>query len=429
MKKSKYQVFIETDKDLYLYFNSANGVFLLLNNEKHNIYQNSSIEDISTEYPHLYNMLFTNGFIIKDDYDEDSIIEYKKLLIKADRSLYHVVINTTLDCNLKCWYCYETRVHHSNLRSEVIEAIKNNIVVHFQKQPYRTLKLSFFGGEPFLNFNAIKEILIFAKTFCEGKDINLIADFTTNSTVIRPTQIDFLKNFNCYFQITLDGDREKHNIIKSKSGEDYYEKTIKCIHSLSSEIQNSKIWIRINYDEETLKRIDNILEDISDLDKNRNFLILRKVWQKEANTIDSVTLIQALDQIMKHGFFVDCYALSRHNICFAERLNQVLVNYDGKIFKCSTISDFDDNNALGRMDLSTGEVLWDVDKICHITKSLKQHKCDKCGLYASCFGPCNKNLIKGQERTCILEEMNLSMRDYLMYNFKLHIQGKYDNKV
>lgn len=227
MKKSKYQVFIETDKDLYLYFNSANGVFLLLNNEKHNIYQNSSIEDISTEYPHLYNMLFTNGFIIKDDYDEDSIIEYKKLLIKADRSLYHVVINTTLDCNLKCWYCYETRVHHSNLRSEVIEAIKNNIVVHFQKQPYRTLKLSFFGGEPFLNFNAIKEILIFAKTFCEGKDINLIADFTTNSTVIRPTQIDFLKNFNCYFQITLDGDREKHNLIKSKSGEDYYNSSLK----------------------------------------------------------------------------------------------------------------------------------------------------------------------------------------------------------
>lgn len=36
-------------------------------------------------------------------------------------------------------------------------------------------------------------------------------------------------------------------------------------------------------------------------------------------------------------------------------------------------------------------------------------------------GPCNKNILKSPDRTCIIDEMNLSMRDYLMYNFKLNL--------
>lgn len=31
------------------------------------------------------------------------------------------------------------------------------------------------------------------------------------------------------------------------------------------------------------------------------------------------------------------------------------------------------------------------------------------------------NILKSPDRTCIIDEMNLSMRDYLMYNFKLNL--------
>lgn len=44
--------------------------------------------------------------------------------MQFDASMYQVMVNTTLDCNLNCWYCYENRIAGSFLKSEVIEAIK-----------------------------------------------------------------------------------------------------------------------------------------------------------------------------------------------------------------------------------------------------------------------------------------------------------------
>lgn len=69
--------------------------------------------------------------------------------MQFDASMYQVMVNTTLDCNLNCWYCYENRIAGSFLKSEVIEAIKKNIEQEYIKTSYRILKLSFFGGEPF----------------------------------------------------------------------------------------------------------------------------------------------------------------------------------------------------------------------------------------------------------------------------------------
>lgn len=48
-------------------------------------------------------------------------------MVNSDR-LYNVVVNTTLDCNLSCWYCYENRIVGSKLSSGVIEAIKRTYI-------------------------------------------------------------------------------------------------------------------------------------------------------------------------------------------------------------------------------------------------------------------------------------------------------------
>ena len=50
MKRNKYQTFIEVDKGIFLYFNSFSSKYLLLDEKKHNIYQNSSLEYIKQNY-------------------------------------------------------------------------------------------------------------------------------------------------------------------------------------------------------------------------------------------------------------------------------------------------------------------------------------------------------------------------------------------
>lgn len=421
MKKSKYQLYTKIGENLFLYFNSFSSRYLLLDETKHGLYQSLSVVDIEKEYPALYSTLLQNQFIIPDDFDEQAIVEYKKLSVKMDTTMYHVVVNVTLDCNLKCWYCYETKLHNSNLRENVIEAIKLNIASRHRQVRFKTLKISFFGGEPFLNFKGIKEILDYAKEFCEKNDVILLADFTTNATVIKQEYIDYLKDYTCFFQITLDGNKDKHNEVKHLKGIDTFRCTLNNIYRISRTIPKSYIWVRINYDGKTLERIDDIIHEINDLDRKRTFLILRRIWQTDSDVITYEQLTTAIQRILDHKFFVDCYALSRNSVCFAERMNQVLINFDGKIFKCSTLSSFDDKHAMGKLDLLNGEISWEMNKIAHIPRTMTNSRCSDCSLFPSCLGPCNKNLLKSPDRSCILDEMNLSMQEFLMYNFKLNL--------
>lgn len=421
MRKIKYQIYTKIQDNIYLYFNSFSSKYLLLDDAKHSLYQTLPVSELENVQPALFSLLQKNQFLVPDDFDEQAIVEYKKLCDKMDTTMYHVVINVTLDCNLKCWYCYETKIRKSNLQENVLEAIKLNISLHYKRNRFKTLKLSFFGGEPFLNFKSIRDILEYAKVFCETNDIVLLADFTTNAIAIKEEYVNYLKKFKCFFQITLDGDKERHNKVKHLKGIDTFRCTLNKIHMISKTIKESYIWVRINYDSKTLSRIEDIINEIEDLDRKRTFLILRKIWQTESDAITSRQLTTAIQHILNHKFFVDSYALSRSGVCFAERMNQVLINFDGKVFKCSTLSSFDEENTMGKLDLKSGELSWNMSKISQIPRIMTNSRCSKCALFPSCLGPCNKNLLKSTDRTCILDEMNMSMQEYLMYNFKLNI--------
>ncbi len=420
MKKNIYQIYTQISNDLFLYYNSFSNKYLLLNKRNHDLYQKNDADKLLIANSQLYYKLNDSGFIIENNVDEKNVVNFRRLSSIMDTSIYHIVINVTLDCNLHCWYCYEEKFKGSDLKNEVSSAIKKNIVEHYHSFPFSKLKISFFGGEPFLNTTAIQDILIFSKEFCQKKEIALIADFTTNATLIKEHDIHFLKDYLCTFQITLDGDKDKHNKVKYIKGIDTYKQTIKNIYRISSEIPNSKIWIRINFDAVTLEKIDEILAELDNLDRKRTFLILRKVWQKSPTDINTATLLTAIQKIFDKRFFVDCYALSLGRICFAERINQVLFNYDGKIFKCSTLPSFDEKNSMGVINLGTGKIQWDVNKISQIIKSVPNNKCDKCKLYPSCVGLCHKNLLKNIDLRCVYEEMNMNLQEFLMYNFKVN---------
>ena len=61
------------------------------------------------------------------------------------------------------------------------------------------------------------------------------------------------------------------------------------------------------------------------------------------------------------GFGVDYYTQGK--LCFAERMNEAVINYDGKVFKCTTISDFNSEYSYGNLDLESGQIVWNVPKL------------------------------------------------------------------
>lgn len=432
MKKSYYLFEEEIDKDIYLYYNTAYNTFLLLNKEKHIRFDKDDLNNIKNIDPLFYQKLKDNHFIISDETTEYESIAYLKKKMLFDSSMYQIVINTTLDCNLDCWYCYENRVSGSKLHDNIIEAIKKNINLEFDSSAFNTLKISFFGGEPFLHFEGIQEVLLYAKTFCKTKGVTLIADFTTNATLISQKHINFLRDYTCHFQITIDGDRETHNTIKKEKlhPTDTYQKTLDALRLINDQIKHHVIAVRVNFDNRTLQNIDNIINDLIFLNREDTYVILKKVWQIPTDKVNKPLLLEAIQKFLDNDFLLDYYVMPKGCVCFAERHRQVLFNYDGKIFKCTTISSFNNKNSLGSLDINTGGIHWDNNKMAAWMKDIQPEQCIQCKWYPACLGICNRQLMAHpKEKLCTFDAMNLTQKEYLMYIFKYNLLKNKLNKI
>lgn len=356
------------------------------------------LEQIKQSNPKIFDRLVEGYFIVDSKIDELSIIQNNMIEDITDKNLYHIIINPTLDCNLSCWYCYENKIPNSKMSLEVENGICKHIVEYYSYHPFKILKLSFFGGEPFLCPNTICNIVSFAEEFCSSNSVELILDFTTNGTVLSESLLKTIKNHTCLFQITLDGNKTRHNKIKfTKDIPDTFSATINNIYLIQKTIPRSITSVRINFDSSTLLFFDEILSELDKLDRLRTKIILKKVWQINSDRILKEKIFDTIDLTLENDFSIDYY--SQGWICFADRDNQITFNYDGGIYKCTTITNFNKDNALGKFNTSTGVVSWDNEKISYLCNTEIPYDCKLCKLLPLCGGPCRKKTQIGNMMT------------------------------
>lgn len=96
-----------------------------------------------------------------------------------------VILVMTNACNLHCSYCYE---HFKNSRSMSLSTAKT-IISNIAKGGYKRVQIEFFGGEPLLQFELIKEVCEWAWTTYPQKFSYFVS---TNGTLLKD---DVLKWF------------------------------------------------------------------------------------------------------------------------------------------------------------------------------------------------------------------------------------------
>jgi uncharacterized protein len=89
------------------------------------------------------------------------------------------------------------------------------------------------------------------------------------------------------------------------------------------------------------------------------------------------------------------------------------------VYKCTTISHFDEENSLGRLNFENGQIDWDREKTKYLSNSNMQAKCQDCCLFPKCGGPCRKQISEGAKDNCFLDDVNLSPEEYALILFKV----------
>jgi uncharacterized protein len=124
------------------------------------------------------------------------------------RNVYLVI---SQDCNLTCGYCYaqggDFGQGASLMEPETMRAALDRLMPLAEG----TLVVSFFGGEPLLNFGLMKETVAYGQWLAAERDVRLVFCLTSNGTLLDDERLAFLKTHVSHIAVSLDGDAEATN--------------------------------------------------------------------------------------------------------------------------------------------------------------------------------------------------------------------------
>lgn len=415
MKQSKYNTIVSLGKQQVLY-NTITNKFVVLSDAIKEALKCETVSPLSLK-------LESNNYLVKDDVDEKQMIESLFVQRRFSSKVYQLILNTSLDCNLCCWYCYETHAKKTNMSLELVKNILLHLEIKSQADPFKILELSFFGGEPLLNYKAIKALLEGVKMLSERFDFDIHLTFVTNGTLINQKYVELLKEFKVRFQITIDGNKDTHNNTrkyKSKLlGTDSYGRIMDNLKLLNEQEAEFYFIVRVNYETDTLKSISKLMADLEFLDKRRTALSLHRVWQHKATEEDSALLIDAINYINSMGFVVSTFPLATNlENCYADNYNQAIINYDGNVYKC-TARDFSSEQPSGKLN-SLGLIEWNAPLLLDRLALDIPQKCKDCLLLPSCTGICSQKKVEAKDNEqipCPFEDL-ISKEDVILLNIK-----------
>jgi len=142
---------------------------------------------------------------------EHPLTEYMEDLV--NNKISHITLQVTQNCNLRCEYCiysgeYANRSHSDErMSSEVMRGAVDYLIKH--SRDVENIAISFYGGEPLLEFELIRECVQYALDSGEGRIIKF--NFTTNGTLLTPEKLEFLVENDFVITISLDGPEEVHD--------------------------------------------------------------------------------------------------------------------------------------------------------------------------------------------------------------------------
>lgn len=419
MKASYYNIFFPYE-DKRIGYNSLSDKFIILEPILHELFlasinenQINALRDVHNDF---FETLISNGFIVNSEVNE--LAEIKRISYETDfnEDNYELTINPTMNCNFKCWYCYETHIKDSKMSDETLDKVRRFIenILEEKGENLKNFNLQWFGGEPLLYFyKTVLPLLQWIYPIMKGYNINFISGFTTNGLLITQQLLDECVTYGVkHFQITLDGHRDRHNKVRfiSESKGSYDE----IVSNIKLCLKNKVIvTARINISEETITDLLKIIDDFQDITlEDREYITFsfHEVWQEEKDLKADISNI--VEEFRLHGLntgYIGESTASIKNSCYADKLNHATINYNGDVYKC-TARDYTESSREGVLE-EEGIISWNDKFQKRIYDTRFQNKpCLECTILPICNGGCSQHRIENSDV------------DYCVYNFDQEIK-------
>lgn len=410
MKKiSRYNRYIIVDNEAFVY-NLLSRSLICIGDES--VCHQLKDGVLTTFDEKTIKLLYDNKILCDESIDESLNIVRIQRFIKYGNKNARITLLPTLNCNFKCWYCYEDHVARtmSENESDAVYKFCQNIV---STNRLNSLTLDWFGGEPMLQFNRI--IVPLSKKvrqLCIENQIAYYNMITTNGVLITKEFLDEIREIELgKFQITLDGGKEYHNKTRySKKHPNSYQSIIDTINMLVSEIPDIDLTLRINCTSENIDSITTIIESFPNECRNKIQISIQPIWQEVDKLKDfSFKVTQITKSFHDAGFEVPSFTSipQTPNLCYVENMLHYTIIPGLEVYKC-TARDFKktSRNYIGDITLD-GKFISNNNILRYYCNSFFENgKCMECEMLPVCRGNCIQKCVENNSLECQKEELS-----------------------
>jgi len=204
--------------------------------------ENYSPEDIREAYSEIEELVKEECLFTEDIY-KDYIFDFKKrpTVVKA------LCLHIAHDCNLACKYCFAEEGEYHGRRAlmsfEVGKKALDFLIANSGSR--RNLEVDFFGGEPLMNFDVVKQLVAYGREQEKLHDKKFRFTLTTNGVLLNKEVQEFANKEMANVVLSVDGRKEVHDFMRPfRGGQGSYDYIIPKFKEMAESRNQTNYYVR-----------------------------------------------------------------------------------------------------------------------------------------------------------------------------------------
>lgn len=207
-------------------------------------------EDLKTALKEIQE-LTDEGMLFTEDIYENAIEHFKErpTVVKA------LCLHIAHDCNLACKYCFAEEGEYHGRRAlmsyEVGKKALDFLIANSGSR--RNLEVDFFGGEPLMNWQVVKDLVAYGREQEKIHDKHFRFTVTTNGVLLNDEVQEFINQEMDNVVLSLDGRREINDRMRPfRNGKGSYDLIVPKFQKLAKSRNQQKYYVRGTFTRQNL---------------------------------------------------------------------------------------------------------------------------------------------------------------------------------
>jgi uncharacterized protein len=199
-----------------------------------------------------------DGSLFTEDIYKDYIMDFKKRKTAVKALCLHIAH----DCNLACRYCFadegEYKGDKGMMSFEIGKQALDFLIANSGNR--RNLEVDFFGGEPLMNFDVVKQLVRYGREQEKIHNKNFRFTLTTNGVLLNDDIMEFINEEMANVVLSVDGRKNVHDWMRpTRNGKGSYDLIMPKFQKLAESRGQKNYYVRGTFTHYNLDFADDVL--------------------------------------------------------------------------------------------------------------------------------------------------------------------------